>query len=106
MQISPYQEYLVVSRKSETNPNSYSSFIVKGDKLHSEINSLTVDVSPINTYEIYTKCPKTGVSGWDIKHVRSTKGLIRKYPDFDCIITTNDVENTDGDFLDWDKHST
>ena len=41
-------------------------------------------------YEIYTKNPKTGESGWDIKFVLATKSTIKLYPNFDCIITVDD----------------
>lgn len=39
-------------------------------------------------YEIYTKNPETGETGWDIKLVLSTRERLEDYPDFDCIICT------------------
>ena len=41
-------------------------------------------------YEIYTKHPDTGETGWDIKWVLSTRDRIKSYPHFDCIITVDD----------------
>jgi len=43
-----------------------------------------------NIYEIYTCNPETGEKSWDIKWVESTPEFITRFPDFDCIITTND----------------
>lgn len=43
-----------------------------------------------NVYEIYTKDPETGQTGWEIEIVLSTDELIKTYPNFDCIITKND----------------
>ena len=41
-------------------------------------------------YEIYTKNPATGERGWDIKFVLATEAGIKRYPDFDCIVTVDD----------------
>ena len=41
-------------------------------------------------YEIYTKNPDTGETGWTIKWVRATKEGIKTFPHFDCIITIDD----------------
>jgi len=43
-----------------------------------------------NLYEIYTLNPITKETGWDIHWVWSTPKEIETYPNFDCIITTND----------------
>jgi hypothetical protein len=45
---------------------------------------------PIKIFEIYTKHPETGETGWNIEWVRSTEREIKSYPDFDVIITRND----------------
>ena len=42
-------------------------------------------------YEIYTKNPYTRETGWDIKWVRSTADRIASFPNFDCIITVDDM---------------
>ena len=59
--------------------------------IHNEFN--TTEEHKMETkhiYEIYTKNPKTGESGWDIKFVLATKSTIKLYPNFDCIITVDD----------------
>lgn len=44
----------------------------------------------MNIYEIYTKHPTTGETGWDIQWVRCKPEHIEQFPLFDEIITTND----------------
>ncbi len=41
-------------------------------------------------FEIYTKNPKTGETGWDVCWVRCTREAVETFPNFDCIITTDD----------------
>lgn len=43
-----------------------------------------------NIYEIYTKNPETGETGWEIKFVLASPSTIKSFPNFDCIITVND----------------
>ena len=93
MHISPYTEYLVSTRGK-------ASEIINGTHLHCFIMPNTVDVSRLNTYEIYTKDPQTGEGGYDIHFVQSTDNLIKDYPLFDCIITKNDGEATN-QFIDY-----
>jgi hypothetical protein len=38
-------------------------------------------------FEIYTKNPETGKGGWDIKFVLSHPQHIKRFPNFDCIIS-------------------
>lgn len=52
------------------------------------------------SFEIYTKNPKTGEGGWDIKFIRAfgeTKddavAVLKAVPDFDCIITSTSSFN-------------
>lgn len=45
----------------------------------------------MNIYEIYTKNPETGESGWDIKWVMAeNRQQVSMFPFFDCVITVND----------------
>ena len=44
----------------------------------------------IKIFEIYTKNPDTGETGWDIEFVRSTPLKVQTFPNFDCIIEAND----------------
>jgi hypothetical protein len=44
-------------------------------------------MSETAVYEIYTKNPKTGATGWDIVYVESTPARIESFPNFDCVIT-------------------
>ena len=44
-----------------------------------------------HTYEIYTKNPETGETGWDILFVYASAKTIKQFPNFDCIITVDDV---------------
>jgi hypothetical protein len=44
-------------------------------------------MSETAVYEIYTKNPKTGQTGWDIVYVESTPAKIESFPNFDCVIT-------------------
>ena len=41
----------------------------------------------VNVYEIYTKDPVTGTTGWDIHFVECHHDHIKSYPNFDCIIS-------------------
>jgi hypothetical protein len=50
-----------------------------------------------HVYEIYTKDPVTGETGWDIVWVRATRDTISKYPNFDVIITVDDFPYGWGD---------
>jgi hypothetical protein len=43
-----------------------------------------------HVYEIYTKCPLTGVTGWEIEFVYASEDEIESFPNFDCIITVDD----------------
>lgn len=86
MNISKYSKYLVINRIN----NKFKAISVDGDKLANVISSDTIEIDEINQYEIYTCCPETGVTGWDIKYIESTDRLIKYYPNFDCIITKND----------------
>jgi hypothetical protein len=54
------------------------------------------NINTLNEYdfEIYTKNPETGETGWDIKFVRvyaKTRNeageTLKTFPDFDCVIT-------------------
>ena len=57
--------------------------------------------------ECYTKNPETGDGGWDIVWIRSTRKLIQKFPDFDCVITSGYPPHVDVDavdFLDCEKY--
>jgi hypothetical protein len=53
-------------------------------------------IQPNTRFEIYTKHPLTKETGWFIKwvdvHEKKEKAMetIKDFPDFDCIITTND----------------
>ncbi len=100
MNITPYNKYLVTNRIKERS-SIYESFVgVTGLEIKEYITELTINISIMHTYEIYTKNPETGEGGWDIKLVRSIDELIKKYPNFDCIITKNDSpENQCVDFL-------
>jgi hypothetical protein len=72
----------------------------------------------MNTYfnfEIYTACPKTGVSGWDIKNVsvkaetrKEAREKVKTFPYFDCIINFNfeHKENETVNFLIADHYPT
>ena len=96
MNISKYRKYLVVNRVN----NKFRTLVVMGDKLSDAINSDTVEIDEVHQYEIYTCCSKTGVKGWDIKHIESTDRLIKYYPNFDCVITKNDsAEQSIEEFL-------
>ena len=45
-----------------------------------------------HVFEIYTRNPDDhAVTGWDISWVQSTRELIKSYPLFDVIITTDDM---------------
>ena len=59
-------------------------------------------MSELNSYrfEIYTKCPKTKQEGFKIKTVEvlasseyEAKRILEKYPNFDKIITTEELPN-------------
>ena len=58
-------------------------------------------------FEIYTKHPLTKETGWSIKWVdvphKKAKALetIKTFPDFDCIITTNDYSINVGDLFEF-----
>jgi hypothetical protein len=52
-------------------------------------------------YEIYTKNPINGESGWDIKFVLSTADLIESFPDFDEIITVDDYPTQNKSLVNW-----
>ena len=43
-----------------------------------------------HVFEIYTSDPVTGTTGWDIVWLRATYDDVVQYPNFDCIITTDD----------------
>jgi hypothetical protein len=43
-----------------------------------------------HVFEIYTKNPKTGQTGWDIKFVYASDVTIKTFPHFDCVITRDD----------------
>ena len=45
----------------------------------------------MDVFEIYTKHPETGVRGWSIVWVETTCSLIDTYPNFDRIISVNDM---------------
>ena len=58
-----------------------------------------IEFAPIKEFcfEIYTNHPKTGEGGWDIENIvvhaetiKIARDIIKSYPLFDCIITTND----------------
>lgn len=97
MQISEYMEYLIVNRIGTSN--SYEEHIVKGDKLFTTITELTINLSRVRNFEIYTRCPKTGVTGWEIELVRSTPELIRTFPNFDVVISVDDCIPTQNWFF-------
>jgi len=51
-----------------------------------------------HNYEIYTCCPKTGETGWDIKHVSvisktdrsyDARKFLTNFPHYDCVILSN-----------------
>jgi hypothetical protein len=55
-----------------------------------------------NIYEIYTKKPETGETGWDIFWVRSHRDNIKSFPHFDCIISRGDLPNNMAMVVNWD----
>jgi len=101
MDISRFNQYLVV----DNNKNKYTSNICNGDKLHLTMSESSCYVDVINTYEIYTKNPETGETGWDIELVKSTDKLISFFPNFDVVITKNDATESDcKTFLDFEAY--
>ena len=64
-------------------------------------------VELIECWECYTKNPETGDGGWDIVWIKSTRNLLKKFPDFDCIITSGYPPHPDVhevEFLDCDAY--
>ena len=51
-------------------------------------------------YEIYTKNPITGETGWDIKFVYATINTIKSLPHFDCVITVDNFP-TNTKLINW-----
>lgn len=108
MFLSKHEQYLVINRLQalEGEQAKMESIETDLENLSKHICPNTVFISKINTYEIYTRCPETGVGGWDIKNVRSTDELINSYPHFDVVITKNDCQPIDGDWLDYEQSLT
>ena len=105
MNISQYSDNAVTIR---TSKGSFMTTVVQGEDLPRHLTTLDngddlVDISKLNTYEIYTCCPKTGTTGWDIKNIVSTDFLVKKFPHFDCIITKNDCQGLDADWYDYES---
>lgn len=100
MQISEYSKYAITNRKPKS-PNRFVTTESTAATMSALIGTRTIRIDEIHNYEIYTNCPETGQSGWDIHLVRSTDYLIKKYPHFDCIITRNDCPS-DVEFIDFD----
>ncbi len=83
------RDQLVTNLNTKGNPES---FIANSTDLLAKLQGEnTVSVEAINNYEIYTVCPVTGTTGWEVKNIRSTDTLIKLYPHFDCVITKNDT---------------
>ena len=64
-------------------------------------------VELIECWECYTKNPETGDGGWDIVWIKSTRELVKKFPDFDCIITSGYPSHPDVhevEFLDCEEY--
>ena len=87
MIISKYTKYFIINN----DKNIYSFETCTGDMLSMALTPHSCMVEPVNTYEIYTKCPDKGTGGWEIEYVTSTDKLIKYYPLFDCIISKNDT---------------
>ena len=100
MDLDIYQQYLIVNRLPTCKAKS---IITKLADIKGLINKTTFKLEAINTYEIYTCCPDTGVGGWEIKNVTSTDSMINGFPLFDEIISKNDCHG-DIDWLDFDKY--
>ena len=84
--ISEFQDYLILADKGQgmkcykTNLKGMQSLFIDGARI--------VEMGLIQTFEIYTKCPETGTTGWDIHYVEGVKEYIeRYYPNFDCFLT-------------------
>lgn len=86
--ISDYQEYLVLASKAPNN--TLKRYVIKGDVLLSELSKFgrVCFVGQLQGFEIYTKNPDTGESGWEIEWVYGVREMIESYyPNFDCFIT-------------------
>jgi len=100
MQISEYGRYAITNRNPEF-PNRFITVASTAATMAALIGTKTIRIDEIHNFEIYTNNPATGESGWYIHLVRSTDYLIKKFPDFDCIITRNDC-TPDVEFIDFD----
>lgn len=104
--ISPFRKYLVLA---DLNKAGMKRHIVDNEGLKALFlsDARICEIGEIQNFEIYTKCPKTGTTGWDIHHVSGVKEYIaRFYPNFDCFITDggtpDDVEFFQTDHVDND----
>ena len=64
-------------------------------------------VELIECWECYTKNPETGAGGFDIVWIKSTRNLLKEFPNFDCIITSGYPPHPDVhavEFLDCDAY--
>ena len=103
MDISNYRDYLVSYHTwtSEGNRNIRCN----GDKLaEAMVDKDVYRIEVIKCWEVYTCNPdKPEEGGWDIVWVESTPDKIKRYPLFDCCITSgypNDGVNEVITFLD------
>jgi len=105
MQVNSFYDYFV---SFHTEGNSRSGDVVSGSLLGQFMATHKVFmVEPIECWECYTNNPETGDGGWDIVWIRSTRELVKKFPDFDCIITSGYPPHVDVhavDFLDCDAY--
>jgi len=74
-------EYLTLSNPSQRK---------KITRKKNSVGAVKSTKAPLKIFEIYTKHPTTGESGWEIEWVRSTEKEIKSYPNFDVVITRND----------------
>ena len=85
MQVHPSYSYFV---SFHTNGNGRRGQTVAGSELGQFMADHKVfNVEIVRCWECYTKDPETGKGGWDIVWIKSTRELVKKFPNFDCIIT-------------------
>ena len=67
-----------------------------------EIRNHTIETNQRkNVYEIYICGGPNMVSGWEIKWVFATPEGIKSFPNFDCIITKNDMPYHTVKIINW-----
>jgi hypothetical protein len=86
LEISEYNSYIVIAG----NGNKLNRYKVTGNLIKNMMMEFerVVYIGLLMGFEIYTKDPETGTTGWDIHWVEGVKEKIQAlYPNFDTFIT-------------------